>query len=67
MIPRTTVDFGEEEQQAILRVFESGQYVKGKECQFLEEEFSGVVEAEEMIPVNLYSVVNVIKFVESKF
>jgi dTDP-4-amino-4,6-dideoxygalactose transaminase len=40
MIPRTTVDLGEDERDAILRVLDSGQYVKGKECELLEEEFS---------------------------
>ena len=40
MIPRTTVELGDEERKAILRVLQSGQYVKGKECQLLEEEFS---------------------------
>ena len=40
MIPRTTVDLGVEEQNAILRVLESGQYVKGKECELLEKEFA---------------------------
>ena len=39
MIPRTTVDLGEEERKAMLKVLESGQYVKGKECKQLEEEF----------------------------
>jgi len=33
---------------------------------FLEEAFSVVVDGEEMVPENLDSVVNVIKFVESK-
>lgn len=33
---------------------------------FIEEEFGVVVEAEEMIPENLDSVMNAVKFVESK-
>lgn len=40
MIPRTTVDIGEDELNAVNRVLRSGQYVKGEECNLLEEEFS---------------------------
>ncbi len=40
MIPRTTVDIGAQEREAIERVLNSGQFVKGKECTLLEEEFS---------------------------
>ena len=40
MIPRTTVDIGNLEKEAIERVLNSGQFVKGKECSLLEEEFS---------------------------
>ncbi len=40
MIPRTTVDVGTEELEAMKRVFDSQQYVKGVECELLEEEFS---------------------------
>ncbi len=40
MIPRTTVDIGEEERLAIDRVLKSGQYVKGQEAEALEQEFA---------------------------
>ncbi|MHA1416960.1 MAG: DegT/DnrJ/EryC1/StrS family aminotransferase [Candidatus Heimdallarchaeaceae archaeon] len=40
MIPRTTVDISEGEKKAISRVIESGQFVKGKECEEFEKEFS---------------------------
>jgi len=40
MIPRTTVDIGEDEKKAINRVIKSGQFVKGKECEEFEKEFS---------------------------
>ena len=40
MIPRTTVDIGNEELNAITKVIESGQFVKGEEARKLEEEFA---------------------------
>lgn len=40
MIPRTTVDIGNEELKAIKRVVERKQFVKGIECQLLEKEFA---------------------------
>ena len=40
MIPRTTVDIGNLEKEAVNRVLQSGQFVKGKECPLLEKEFS---------------------------
>ncbi|MHA1685525.1 MAG: DegT/DnrJ/EryC1/StrS family aminotransferase [Candidatus Heimdallarchaeaceae archaeon] len=40
MIPRTTVDIGNEELEAIKRVIDRKQFVKGPEAQALEEEFS---------------------------
>jgi len=40
MIPRTTVDVGEEVLEAVKRVLKSGQFVKGDECKQLEQEFS---------------------------
>ncbi len=40
MIPRTTVDIGEEEIQAAIRVIKSGQFVKGPEAKALEQEFA---------------------------
>ncbi len=39
-IPRTTVDVGQEELEAVKRVFERGQFVKGPECEALEKEFA---------------------------
>lgn len=40
IIPRTTVDINKEEEEAIKRVLNSGQFVKGKEALVLEEEFT---------------------------
>ncbi|MHA1223271.1 MAG: DegT/DnrJ/EryC1/StrS family aminotransferase [Candidatus Heimdallarchaeaceae archaeon] len=40
MIQRTSVDVGDEELNAIRRVFERGQFVKGEEAKKLEEEFA---------------------------
>ncbi len=42
MIPRTTVDIGDKELEAVERVLKSGQFVKGKEAQLLEEEFASL-------------------------
>ncbi|MBN2156575.1 MAG: DegT/DnrJ/EryC1/StrS family aminotransferase [Candidatus Lokiarchaeota archaeon] len=52
MIPRTTVDLGNEERNAIERVLSSGQYVKGQEAELLEEEFAQYQQVEFAATVN---------------
>jgi len=52
LIPRTTVDIGNEELEAIKKVFESGQFVKGKEAENLEKEFSKYQNVKEGATVN---------------
>jgi dTDP-4-amino-4,6-dideoxygalactose transaminase len=51
-VPATTVTFGPEEREAVMRVLESGRVVQGAEVAQFETEFSGVVGGRECVAVN---------------
>lgn len=52
IIKRMQPDYGEEERNAILRVFDSGMYVKGPESKLLEHEICEFTGAEACVTVN---------------